>query len=264
MLDVLVGSRPRSQVRPLGGIGSILVHALILTLAAAATAPSPSARPVPIADTTLVFLRRLSPPAVRPATMPGPRGLRGNGTGNATLIIATDPPPKGFQTILAPTDIPTTIPAVDMGAKPLDPRDYTGRGIEGGRGLGVVGGTGRADAEEPTADLVYLATTDDARFEPAVLLSQPIPRYPPALRDAGVSGRVLLQFIVNITGRVDSTSIKVVESTHDGFVEPARESVAAAIFRPARLGSTLVRQRAQQPIRFIATRAGELPNAPAE
>ena len=175
MLDILVGSRPRSQVRPLGGIGSILVHALILTLAAAATVPSPSARPVPVADTTLVFLRRLSPPPVRPATMPGSRGLRGNGTGNPTLVIATDPPPKGFQTILAPTDIPTTIPAVDMGAKPLDPRDYTGRGIEGGRGLGVVGGTGRADIEDPTADLVYLARRTIPASSPRFCCRNPSP-----------------------------------------------------------------------------------------
>ncbi len=254
MLDVLVGSRPRRQLGMSGGMGSLLVHAAILMLVVQVTGQSPVVQRVPISDTTLVFLRRLSPPSVRSATIPGARGLRGDGAGGANLIIAANPPPKGFQTVLAPTDIPTGIPAIDLDDRPLDPRDFTGRGVEGGVARGVVGGTGRADPQPPVEDVVYLATTEDAQFEPAVLVSQPAPRYPPVLRELGLSGRVLLRFIVNTTGRVDSASITVVESTHDGFEASARESVAAAIFHPARLGSHLVRQRAEQPIRFIATR----------
>jgi len=95
---------------------------------------------------------------------------------------------------------------------------------------------------------------DDASFEPAVLISQPIPKYPPLLREIRLSGRVVLQFIVDTTGRVESASIRVIESTNDGFEPPARESVAAAVFHPARLGPRHVRQRTEQPVRFIATR----------
>jgi TonB family protein len=107
------------------------------------------------------------------------------------------------------------------------------------------------DSESPAGEVIYLATTDDARFEPAVLISQPIPIYPPVLREIGLSGRVVLQFI-DTTGRVDSASIRVMESTNGGFEAPARESVAAAGFYPARLGPQRVRQRAEQPVRFMA------------
>jgi len=247
MLDVLVLSHPQAQVKPLGGLGSFFVHTIILALAVEISGHPSVIHRGPIADTTLVFLHRLSPPEVRP--LDEPQKSRPD-----NLVIATDPPPKGFQTVLAPKDIPTTVPPVDLTTKPLDPRDFTGRGVEGGVARGVVGGTGKVDNGPASDDVVYLPTTDDARFEPAVLLSQPPPKYPPVLRDIGLSGRVLIQFTVNTTGRVDSASIEVLQSTNEGFEAPARESVAGAIFRPAHLNSQPVRQRAQQPIRFIATR----------
>jgi TonB family protein len=250
MLDVLVVSRPPYRRRPQGVVGSILTHVLLLALVVEATRASADIRPAPVADTTLVFLRRLAPPAVRPAEAPRPKE---DMAGNANVIVVADPPPKGFQTIVAPKDIPTTIPPIDLKARALDPRDYTGRGVEGGVAHGVVGGTGKVDPESPAEEVIYLATTDDARFEPAVLISQPIPKYPPVLREIGLSGRVVLQFVVDTTGRVDSASIRVMESTNDGFEAPARESVAAAVFHPARLGPQPVRQRARQPVRFIAT-----------
>jgi TonB family protein len=251
MLDVLVSSCPPYRRRPQDVMVSVLTHALFLALVVQATRASVDMRPAPVADTTLMFFRRLAPPAVRPVEAPGPKGHM---PGNANVIVVADPPPKGFQTIVAPKDIPTTIPPIDLKARALDPRDYTGRGVEGGVGHGVVGGTGKVDPESPAEeDVVYLATTDDVRFEPAVLISQPIPKYPPVLREIGLSGRVVLQFIVDTTGRVDSASIRVMESTNDGFEAPARESVAAAVFHPARLGPQPVRQRARQPVRFIAT-----------
>jgi TonB family protein len=67
----------------------------------------------------------------------------------------------------------------------------------------------------------------------------------------GVSGRVVLEFIVDTLGTVEP-SIVVVESSHRAFEQPARESVSLAVFRPARLGSQPVRQLSRQPISFVA------------
>ncbi|HET7875451.1 MAG TPA: TonB family protein, partial [Methylomirabilota bacterium] len=64
-------------------------------------------------------------------------------------------------------------------------------------------------------------------------------------------GRVVVQFIVDTLGAVEDRTIDVVESTHQVFEEPARESVARAVFRPARLGAIPVRQLTRQPISFI-------------
>jgi periplasmic protein TonB len=231
-------------------VGSFLIHALVLALAVETTRASMDAHSARMADTTLVFLQRLAPPAVKP-DVPRPPSLEERAT-NPNLVLAANPPPKGFQTVVAPQDIPTTIPPIDLKARPLDPRDYTGRGVEGGVARGVVGGTGKAGAEPPAGDVVYSATTELPSFEPAVLISQPIPRYPPVLQQIGLSGRVAVQFIVDTIGRVESASIYVIESTNEGFELPARESVAAAIFHPARLGPKPVRQLAQQGVRFVA------------
>ncbi len=213
MLDVLVSSHPPYRRRPQGAVGSLLTHALLLALAVEASRAAVDIRSVPVADTTLVFLRRLAPPAVRPAEPP--RSSEGDMVGNQNFVVAANPPAKGFQTVLAPKDIPTTIPPIDLKARALDPRDYTGRGVEGGVAYGVVGGTGKVDAEPPARDVVYLATTEDARFEPAVLISQPVPKYPPVFQEIGLSGRVVLQFIVDTTGRVEFASIRVIESTNE-------------------------------------------------
>jgi len=247
MLDVLTSSSPPSRRRPQDVLLSILLHALVLALVIEATRVSAGIRGTPVADTTLVLFRRLAPPAIRPAEAPAAQRSPA-----VSVIAVTDPPPKGFQTVVAPSDIPTTIPPVDLRMKPLDPRDYSGRGVEGGVAHGVVGGTRTVDREAPAAEGVYLATTDLPGFEPAVLISQPIPRFPPALREIGLSGRVVLQFVVDTTGRVEFRSIRVIESSNQGFEAPARVSVAAAIFQPARLGPLPVRQLAVQPIRFIA------------
>jgi protein TonB len=179
----------------------------------------------------------------------------GHGGGGTQLVLTVNPPPKGFQTVVAPADVPTGIPAVDLNQRPFDPADFSGRGVEGGASYGVEGGTGTVDPDVipvGDADVVYPATLSDVRFEPAVLISQPVPKYPPVLEQAGVSGLVKLRFVVDTTGRVEPASIKVVESTHQGFEDPARESVAAAVYHPARIGQRPVRQLANQPIRFVA------------
>jgi TonB family protein len=234
--------------------GSLVLHAVVLLAAIAASRTTVQEHRATVADTTLLFLPRLAPSPVLPAEVrhrSAGMGGRGDGTGN--LVVAMNPPPKGFQTVLPPGAIPTSIPPVNPDERPFDPRDFTGRGVEGGVGFGVVGGTATVDPDliPSDGDLIYEATLDDGRFEPAVLVFEPPPRYPQALQVAGISGQVKLRFVVDTTGRVDPESIKVLKSTHAGFEQPARESVVAALFHPARLGDRPVRQLTEQPIRFV-------------
>ncbi|HEY6947273.1 MAG TPA: TonB family protein [Gemmatimonadales bacterium] len=62
----------------------------------------------------------------------------------------------------------------------------------------------------------------------------------------------MLRFVVDTGGRVEWATIRVIESTHEAFEASARESVAGAVFRPARLGASAVRQLAEEPIRFVS------------
>jgi TonB family protein len=86
--------------------------------------------------------------------------------------------------------------------------------------------------------------------EHAEVLTGPLPVYPDLLRQAGVQGRVVLEAVVDTTGRVLSQSIAVVSATHPGFVAPARQALLATLFRPAMVGGTAVRMRVRIPYEF--------------
>lgn len=82
------------------------------------------------------------------------------------------------------------------------------------------------------------------------ILAGPLPRYPDLLRQAGVQGRVLLQAIVDTTGRVQPQSVVVVVATHPGFVAAARQALEATLFRPARVDGRPVRIQVRIPFEF--------------
>ena len=242
MLDVLLASGAPRSVRPSWASASLLTHGLIIALAVVATKGALDRPRVTTTDQTiLLFVPKPPPPPPDAPRPPEP----------ANLVI-TEPPPKGFQTIEMPKEIPNVIPPIDLNQRPLDPRDFTGRGVEGGIADGVVGGTGPVDRELPDeAGAIYQATLADSRFNPAVLVSEPTPRYPRHLEQLGVPGRVVVEFVIDTVGRVEPASIRVLESTHEAFEEAARKTVAAAVFRPARLRSQPVRQLTRQAVRFI-------------
>jgi len=79
--------------------------------------------------------------------------------------------------------------------------------------------------------------------EHAEVLTGPLPVYPDLLRQAGVQGKVVLEAVVDTTGRVLSPSISVISATNPGFVAPARQALLATLFRPAMIGGKAVRMR---------------------
>jgi TonB family protein len=157
--------------------------------------------------------------------------------------------------VAIPRDIPTGIPPVDLNEPAFDPRDYTGRGVEGGRGGGipiggVVGGVvGAAVSGTPTYEpgTVFI---EAELSEPTQLLAHPPLRYPERMRMAGISGVVLLQYVVTERGVVDTSSVTVLGPAHEDFVDAARELVLGCRFKPARMGEQRVRQLVQQRVVF--------------
>jgi TonB family protein len=204
-----------------------------------------------VADTTLFYLPRLTAPAVdKPQVAGRLGGGGGHGTGEG-LIISANPPPRGFQVVAAVGAIPTEIPPIEPGAKALDPRDFTGRGEEGGVGWGVVGGTGPAD-QVPVEfkNALYSAETVDVRFIPAELVVKPTFHYPQVLVEAGIPGRAVVQFVIDTIGDVEPGSVRILEQTHQAFADAARAGVLEARFTPARYGTRLVRQLSKWPVKF--------------
>jgi protein TonB len=76
------------------------------------------------------------------------------------------------------------------------------------------------------------------------------PRYPDALRSANVEGQVLAQFIVDENGMADTSSFRILKSTHDLFSVTVRDAVPAMHFYPAELNGRPVRQLVQMPFQF--------------
>jgi outer membrane biosynthesis protein TonB len=224
------GKRRKSFVESLV---SLLVHGAIIVGAIKVTqgvAEEIKERPI---DTTLVFLK--PPEATPPPPEPPP----------ADIVVSANPPPKGFQTVVPPDVIPKDIPPVDLNAKPFNPSDFTGKGVEGGIATGVVGGTGPVEVK---AEVFMSSQLDD----PAVPVSQPEPRFPPVLQSAGIGGHVVIQYIVDTTGHAEPGSIKILEKTHDAFVAPARETILKSVYKPAKFKGDVVRQLVQQKISFKA------------
>lgn len=76
------------------------------------------------------------------------------------------------------------------------------------------------------------------------------PRYPADLREAGISGQVLAEFVVGTDGRVDTRTFRVMESDNEGFTEAVRSALPRMRFVPAEVGGVAVRQLVQQPFVF--------------
>jgi protein TonB len=154
--------------------------------------------------------------------------------------VVLDMPLKGFQTIVAPTEIPTDIPPINL-QEDFDPKDYSGVGVEGGVGTGVL----------PTSDGVYLEAVVEERPE---RLTGPNPQYPDLLRQAGVSGRVLVQGVIDTTGRAIPSTVRIVQSPHAGFDDAARRVMLQSLFRPGRVAGRAVKVLVNLPVDFTIKR----------
>jgi len=84
------------------------------------------------------------------------------------------------------------------------------------------------------------------------------PAYPPNLLALGTEGIVYAQFVVDTTGAVDTTSIRVLSSAHPEFERSVRTALRDMRFRPAKRGSHRVRQLVEQHFRFTITSTAQV------
>jgi len=116
----------------------------------------------------------------------------------------------------------------------VDPKDS---GVEVGIGTRI----------EPSLDQVFMESVVEERPE---VLSGPSLEYPDLLRQAGVQARVMVQAIIDTTGRAESASVKIIKSPNPGFDQAARSYVLQALFRPGRINGRAVRVLMSLPIDF--------------
>jgi TonB family protein len=80
--------------------------------------------------------------------------------------------------------------------------------------------------------------------------SSAAPVYPPELSARGTEGQVEATYVVDTTGRVDTTTIEVMQSDEPRFTESVRTALGETRFRPAKRAGKPVRQLVQQRFRF--------------
>jgi protein TonB len=237
MFKVLTGEKKRRAITPATIMASVAVH-LLLGGAVFAAATSDK-KPVEVVG-GVVDLPPLAiepkeplPPPVQP-TLPQP-----------AIDQETKPIPGEVLQVEEVTDVPEGIQEELPGVRPVDPKDYDGDGQ-----LGTVIGppvgppTGPVGPPTPPAVEPGPYSVDVVEVRPVLNrdgLSRTLERhYPPVLRQSRVSGRVVIELVVDEEGLPVPGSARVIEASHPAFGDAALRAVDRFRFSPARIGGTPV------------------------
>jgi TonB family protein len=97
------------------------------------------------------------------------------------------------------------------------------------------------------------ATTTFFEFQvdtPATLRESAAPRYPSAMKAAGISGEVSAQYVVDETGRIEMPTFKVLKSSGPEFTAAVKEVLPSWRLNPASIHGKKVKQLVQQAFEF--------------
>jgi len=234
MFNNLLESKPKKERRGGGTVTSIVLHSILVGLAVYATANAAIKNEKPKQE-KIDFVETPKdeppPPKEEPPPPPPPD------------VVVAPPPPKGFQVLTAPVEIPDVIPDIDLSKKVTDENDFSGKGVAGGTSKGVEGGKAVVQSDQP-----YFEFQVEKPVVPAP--GSISPRYPDMLRQAGVEGEVLAQFVVDTTGKAEPGSLKILKSSHDMFIQSVKNALPQMKFIPAEVGGKKVKQLVQQPFTF--------------
>ncbi|HEY7769971.1 TonB family protein [Longimicrobium sp.] len=171
---------------------------------------------------------------------------------------AADAPVVGETVVLQPpTDVPTVISPPRADETPITPHMVTGIGKPGD----VIGTPDPGDVRPPTGNTDPGTPVKPADWVPGEGDVDELPslernglarlmerHYPPQLRDARVSGRALVEVIVDEDGRVRPGSAKVIETSHPGFETATLRAAERFRFRPAKIAGMVVPVKVAIPV----------------
>jgi TonB family protein len=226
MLTTLLESRSRRVRDNRGTAASVTLHAAIIFVAAYATATSTISKDNPINPPTIHWVT----PAP-PFTPPTPARADNTPRTSSTVPIT--------RAQIA-VDVPTSIPSIDIPLSPVT--SELSRNVNSiARTTSPTGDTGSGgrrayDASEVESGVSVIGST--------------IPEYPSALRSSGIEGKVVAEFVVTENGRADVSSLRIISSTNQLFVESIRRALSRMRFRPAMIGGHAVAQLVQQQFVF--------------
>lgn len=242
MPGLLLESSRRRQWSIRSTLPSVLFHGALIVLAVRATARATevlrSADPVPH------FISMTMPTPEPPASAGG--GAHQSSRASRDGASLTPPLPLNIASIIPPIQ-PHAALDVNVSAIPPGGNDFKGgisgrgnpfgSGGPGGHGPGV-GGGGDALGSDQVDRQAYM------------IPGSVVPIYPEVLRSAAIQGEVVAEFIVDTTGRVERSSIRIRSATNDLFATAVRAALLKGRFVPAESAGQKVRQLVQQPFSF--------------
>ena len=233
MFTTLVESRAVSARSTRGAMVSVVVHGMGIAAAVALTVPRRiEARPEPPRK-PLVF--------VAAPNVPRPPVLRQPTPDPATLSPTL--PQLSLRAIPIPSIPQTALPPIELRGPALP--DLV---IQGGNHRSANLGTGPGGLGELLSGGIVSAGLVDQ--VPRLIGSAAPPRYPAALRASGMSGRVVVRFVVDTLGRAEVGDVVMVEATHALFADAVREALERYRFSPGAVEGRKVRTLVQLPFTF--------------
>jgi protein TonB len=232
MLQVLLESKATRTRRVGSTLASALVHGVILTIAVALTVTKPMlATTSPSVEPTPIYI----PTAARPT--PSTRSPE-----SAARLPRVPLPTPLPTTVWSPGDLAPTAPTIVETSVGTGDADLIGPGVPAG---GSIEGPGTLSG--PIGGVVDAALTDRA---PRLLGRPDQPRYPSALRHGGRTGQVIMQFVVDTTGRIEPGSERVTEASDRLFADAVQAVLPRYRFSPGEARGQRVRTLVQMPFQF--------------
>lgn len=242
MFNKLVASEGRKSgiFTVKGGLASVVIHGALIAafVAVGVGAEAVTSKSEELVDYTEVPEEKpQEPEPPKPEEPPPPPEVKPD-----------EPPPvvKGTQELVPPETPPTEIKAPDPNQVAVNPEDFSGQGALGGVAKGVDNGVAQDVSNRTTPPDQGTYDLESVQEKPQLQNGSEIQRalsrnYPPLLRDAGVNGTVTVKIRVNEDGRVDASSIEIVETSHDAFADATKRTVERMRFRPAKVDGRAVK-----------------------
>jgi protein TonB len=261
MIRLLESKKTHKKGRSAGGtIFSVILHSLIIFLAVFATARAGTRRADKVQETKVNFvaMKKDEPPPPPKKEPPPPKQAPKPKTPTPKVVdlprLPKDvpaAPPKGFKVLPPVVNVPTTLPTIDLSKALTNENDFSGKGVAGGSANGVKGGTGKEGDFGKSAGVEDHGPYMEFQVEkPVQKIGGEAPEYPQSLKDAGIEGQVLAQFVVNESGRYEPGTLKILQSSNSAFAAAVKDALPRMKFSAAQIGGRKVQQLVQMPFLF--------------
>jgi len=228
MFATLLETRAKRERRGWGTAVSVAAHGAIVLLLVVATRMD--ARPRPVrgpAEGPIIWTQRPD------------NSSRGGATGSGGRSTRTDDPGVTLSRPNVPgTSVDIATPAGPTFSLPGDTGIMSEIAGSGGGAAAGRAGDGDGIASELTVD------------ERVGIVSERRPRYPEALRMAGVAGVVTVRFVVDTTGRADMQTLRVIDSPNDQLTDAVLAALRGTRFTPGRVRGRAVPTLVERSFRF--------------